>query len=71
MLEKILDKHIFKLWKAELKTSDKKVKQELKLLFEEVKQFQVQLNEKHQNFIDFVIAISNIEDDELRGLTPQ
>ena len=71
LLEKKLSKQIFELWKAELKTVDKKVKQELKLLFEEVKQFHVQLIEKHQNFIDFVIAISNIEDDELRGLTPQ
>ena len=49
-----------------------KFKKDLKLLIKELDQFLVQLNEKHQNFVQFVENFSSIDDDDkLRGLTTQ
>ena len=44
---------------AILKSGDEKVKQELTLLIDELKQFKIQLNEKHQNFVNFANNIIN------------
>ena len=48
---------------VKLLTDDEIVKQEIKLLTKELDQFQVQLNEKYQYFVNFV--------NEYKGLTPQ
>ena len=50
---------------VKLLTDDEIVKQEIKLLTEELDQFQVQLNEKYQYFVNFVNSIFN----EYKGLT--
>ena len=39
---------------VKLLTDDERVKQEIKLLTKELDQFQVQLNEKYQYFVNFV-----------------
>ena len=60
-----IEEHRRKLEMVKLKTTDEKVKQELKLLIEEVDKFYVQLNENYQIYVDFVHNFY----DELRGLT--
>ena len=52
---------------VKLLTDDEIVKQEIKLLTEELDQFQVQLNEKYQHFVYIVNSIVN----EHKGLTPE
>ena len=59
---------------VKLTTRDEKVKQELTQLKEELEQFQVELNDKHQNFVDSYNAILNEDDDDddiLPGLNTQ
>ena len=48
---------------VKLLTDDEIVKQEIKLLTKELDQFQVQLNEKYQYFVNFV--------NKYKGLTPE
>ena len=52
---------------VKLLTGDEIVKQEIKLLTKELDQFQVQLDEKYQHFVNFVNSVVN----EYKGLTPQ
>ena len=51
----------------EMQTDDENVKQELIVLLEELDHFKVQLNERYQNFVDFVNDIVNKDD----GLSSQ
>ena len=66
-----IKKHRRNLETVKLTTGDKKVKQELTLLIEELHHFQVQLNENYQNFFNFVNSIIHIDDGKLRGLSSQ
>ena len=54
-----IKKHRHDLEKSESTTTDEIVKQELRMLIEEVDKFFIQLNERHQNFVDFVNDIIN------------